>query len=766
MRPYLAIVKDSFREALASRTLWILMILITLTLLALAPFSYYEVLTAGLHRGDITDADDFIQQLRSSAQETSASPAQHIWSLLDEKTQEKLQKLERPRRDAEPPERFAYQQTIRELQDQLDSLMRREDFFHAESWRGVNFRAEARRLTTTEPSKLSREEIGRRNRLALEAAFPELIRISRPKSTQFTYLGWNVSWPLPFGATQMQEQLFPWILFVLDWVVGPVGIFVAVLVTASMIPQMFDAGSLSLMLSKPISRSLLYIFKFLGGCAFIVIAATVLFGGLWLILGVRLGIWNHKMLLYIPIYLFLFSIYYVVSAFSGLVWRSTVIAVAVSIAFWAACYGVGSAEWAMRSLLLEPQRITYLVATNDTILTLDEFRVPHVWDQESRTWQEVFLTEQQQRIRNQFPVPLPEFVGKAYDSSQDRFLGIQRDFGGGRKLWVGQGSDGWRRLGGVDAPSDVVGLFQEPSGGTVIVNQSGVQRVVGDPAAPKKPARLFGLEKLLPQTQLFEDVSDNLPSFAEPRAASIDARSGLLAVYSRGEVYTLALNENDRYGIQRQSRLQKDEDEPALVAVGANVLFVAFKNGDVFEMEVDTLKVRRVHRLEHSSPPRFAHASLNGRFIAFVFHNGAFWLWDGDLNKFTKPRIAGQGSISAIAFPSDDEVLVADRGTRVRRYQLGSWDLQQQYAPEMELLEMVYRYAVLPLYTVFPKPSELYRTSQFLITGKETQPLENDEDDLSQPQLKLYPWRPVWSSAVFVLLMLVVGCIYFERQEF
>src|ERR1700704_4525524 len=37
MRSYLAVLKDSFREALASRVLWILMIVITLILIAAAP---------------------------------------------------------------------------------------------------------------------------------------------------------------------------------------------------------------------------------------------------------------------------------------------------------------------------------------------------------------------------------------------------------------------------------------------------------------------------------------------------------------------------------------------------------------------------------------------------------------------------------------------------------------------------------------------------------------------------------------------------------
>ena len=37
MRPYLAILKDSFREALASRILWVVIILTTVVLLLAAP---------------------------------------------------------------------------------------------------------------------------------------------------------------------------------------------------------------------------------------------------------------------------------------------------------------------------------------------------------------------------------------------------------------------------------------------------------------------------------------------------------------------------------------------------------------------------------------------------------------------------------------------------------------------------------------------------------------------------------------------------------
>ena len=56
MRPYLAIIKDSFLEALASRVLWILLILITLGLACLAPLGFRSEQMTEFRHGDFLDA--------------------------------------------------------------------------------------------------------------------------------------------------------------------------------------------------------------------------------------------------------------------------------------------------------------------------------------------------------------------------------------------------------------------------------------------------------------------------------------------------------------------------------------------------------------------------------------------------------------------------------------------------------------------------------------------------------------------------------------
>ena len=67
MRPYLAIIKDSFREATASRVLWVLLGVITIILLLIAPLGVRAKLTTGFSGGDIRDPQQFVAKLRAQA---------------------------------------------------------------------------------------------------------------------------------------------------------------------------------------------------------------------------------------------------------------------------------------------------------------------------------------------------------------------------------------------------------------------------------------------------------------------------------------------------------------------------------------------------------------------------------------------------------------------------------------------------------------------------------------------------------------------------
>ena len=75
MRPYLAIIADSFREALASRVLWILLVLITLLLAALVPLGYRSEQTAEFRQGDFLDARALVEAIHRDFDQGRRHPA-------------------------------------------------------------------------------------------------------------------------------------------------------------------------------------------------------------------------------------------------------------------------------------------------------------------------------------------------------------------------------------------------------------------------------------------------------------------------------------------------------------------------------------------------------------------------------------------------------------------------------------------------------------------------------------------------------------------
>ena len=84
MRAYLALIKDSFREAMASKVLWIVLMLITILFIALAPLSFERQLRSRFDSGDIENGPALIAKMIAAADEEAPSPAKRVWSLLDD----------------------------------------------------------------------------------------------------------------------------------------------------------------------------------------------------------------------------------------------------------------------------------------------------------------------------------------------------------------------------------------------------------------------------------------------------------------------------------------------------------------------------------------------------------------------------------------------------------------------------------------------------------------------------------------------------------
>src|SRR5262249_47004641 len=158
-----------------------------------------------------------------------------------------------------------------------------------------------------------------------------------------------------------------------------VGVLAAILVTSPIMPHIFEPGAIDLLLSKPISRSLLFLTKFAGGCAFIALNAAYFIGGLWALSGLRVDLLSARPLLPLLILLFLFSIYYSVSSLAGVIWRNAIVSVVMTVLFWGLCTLVGWIKGGLEALLVAPERIVRLVPAGQTLLGITDMGQVREW---------------------------------------------------------------------------------------------------------------------------------------------------------------------------------------------------------------------------------------------------------------------------------------------------------------------------------------------------------------------------------------------------
>jgi ABC-type transport system involved in multi-copper enzyme maturation permease subunit len=121
-------------------------------------------------------------------------------------------------------------------------------------------------------------------------------------------------------------------------IVGNVGASIFLLVSSIMtsffIPNMLRKGAVDLMISKPINRWVLLLYKYIGGLLFMFLNTVVLIGGFWLVMGMRTGVWGPSFLLMIPVLTFEFAVYYAISTLAAVLTRNTIVAIMTTCFMW------------------------------------------------------------------------------------------------------------------------------------------------------------------------------------------------------------------------------------------------------------------------------------------------------------------------------------------------------------------------------------------------------------------------------------------------
>lgn len=103
-----------------------------------------------------------------------------------------------------------------------------------------------------------------------------------------------------------------------------------VLATAGAVPDMLERGTVDLYLSKPLARWQLLLGKSFGAVAVVLANILYFIGALWLISGIRLGVWNMSFLTSALLFTTVFACLYAIIAFTSVVTRTTAVAVLVA----------------------------------------------------------------------------------------------------------------------------------------------------------------------------------------------------------------------------------------------------------------------------------------------------------------------------------------------------------------------------------------------------------------------------------------------------
>src|SRR3989442_2713469 len=79
----------------------------------------------------------------------------------------------------------------------------------------------------------------------------------------------------------------------LAMLIAIIGMFLALMATSTLFAQMLQKGSIDLLLCRPIPRWRVITARFIGGVAIMTFNAVYLFLGVWAVLGLKSGVWNH-----------------------------------------------------------------------------------------------------------------------------------------------------------------------------------------------------------------------------------------------------------------------------------------------------------------------------------------------------------------------------------------------------------------------------------------------------------------------------------------
>jgi len=161
-----------------------------------------------------------------------------------------------------------------------------------------------------------------------------------------TFFHWQFD-TSPFDSNRIEPSLLYKFIFAnlavpiwLTWIAT----ILALISTASIIPDFIAGGSIELTLSKPIARTRLLLTKFVSGLLFVALQVGAFALASFVVIGIRGGDWEPRIFLSIPIVVVFFSYLFAFAVLFGLLTRSTLASLMLTGLVWVLLFGVNAAD--------------------------------------------------------------------------------------------------------------------------------------------------------------------------------------------------------------------------------------------------------------------------------------------------------------------------------------------------------------------------------------------------------------------------------------
>jgi ABC-type transport system involved in multi-copper enzyme maturation permease subunit len=776
MRPYLAIIYDSFIDAARSRVLWVLLAAWTIILAAIAPFGIIEGTTFDIQPDQILARQQLLDELTNASQGNGTAAQRAVWESIEPNFQQQIIDRQKNKRGGRLP--------MGQIASGLSSVLKNPNLYAQEAWPTAAKRKEFEGVLDKPDASLSDQQRQRINRRLVELAFPGNIRSGEGNAIWIGYAGIKVSEALPVSRKQIQPffegRILMWIFKI---GLGIVGVFVGVIVTSPMIPELFQVGSMHLLLSKPISRTWLLVAKFIGGTVFVALNVSYLLIGFYGLVGLRLEIWNHGILWCIPIFVFVFMIYYSVSVVAGLIWKNAIISIAIVALFWAFTTVIGITHGVMQAIVAVFPEITRIEKFGDTLVSVTNRGTLQMWDASKQQWVVAFG-----EIQAEESILGPFWIA----SEKSLYLGrpIRIPFGGLQ-------SDGIRlqiaKLPELDdaSPSklDETPIWSDKridsgpefpprtrraiawEGSIVALTERGLYALDLDAVKAtdtNKPFSILDLPILggKPAEAYRRMTPDDwLPE--SPMDICYVASERYFIVFTHGKLVKLEPTEDrNQFRVGSSIDLELPDGSLALVACNGKTCLIATNKQGVWRVNCATWgPATRLDSIE-DCVPRSLVASPNDGSFALLGRDGELWSIFEEGTSAKKVDIPIQGKCSAVMIDPSGKWWLAHDVNHVSCWDSRQSSLDEEIVPTRSVVERVYYWLIQPLYKLNPKPAAVDSAIQRSLTREDPMSLGRETTELQIKRgVDEDPWQPIWSNAIFIVCMLGIGSWYLHRQD-